>query len=223
MEKTENYSIIFNIISFIYDIHSFIIFWFYKIYKICIYILQIVTQKNYQRLEDGDSNCRVVISLTTTPEGLKNIKPVINSLIDQTVKINMICIIVPYGDNYILPDNLKNSVLLYRTGKNYGLGNCIIPNVIREGENNTKIITVGDNTIYGKDFIEILLDKSDKNPNSVIYHDNKQNGFNLEKGVVFNINQFDEDFVKMPENSDSNMWIYNYLDKKDINFIKVKI
>ena len=44
----------------------------------------------YKKLDEGDKNNRIVISLTTTPENLKNITPVINSLLDQTVKVNLI-------------------------------------------------------------------------------------------------------------------------------------
>ena len=148
--------------------------------------------KHYHKLDKIHKN-KIIISLTTTPEKLKKIKPVINSLLDQTVKVDLISITVPYGKQYILPNNLKDCVLLHRTGKNHGKLNSLIPVLLREGDNDTSIITVGDDKIYEKDFIENLIQMSIKHPDKVVC---VGNDIDTEKGSLFKTNFFDIDFIE---------------------------
>ena len=110
--------------------------------------------KNYKNLDRVNKKYKTIISLTSSPSKLKKIKPVINSLLDQTVKVDLISITVPYGKQYVLPDNLKNIVQIFRAGKNYQDATSLIPVILREEDATTTIINVGDDTIYGKDFIE---------------------------------------------------------------------
>ena len=154
-------SLITSIISLIYTILSY--------YGITRYLKILLSSpkkyiKKYGKLDIGDKD-RVIISMSTSSS---KIRPVINSLLDQTVKVDLIAINVPYGKKYKLPKDLEDAVALYRTSKPYGSSTCLIPAVMREGEKTTKIITVGDNVIYGKDFIEVLLKESKKHPNDIV-------------------------------------------------------
>lgn len=166
--------------------------------------------KNYSKLDQVDKDKRVVVSLTATDKELKNIAPVIKSLLDQTVKVNLISVVVPYGKKYKLPSNLKNVVSVYRTGINYGDLNAVIPTVIREGEASTQIIALGADKIYGKDFIEELLESAKKNPEQIIYCNNKGDDICIRKGVLFPINIFTEEFVNAPKNKSSHDWVNDF-------------
>ena len=53
-----------------------------------------------------------------------------------------------------------------------GKGNKIIPILFKEKECDTTIIAIDDNVIYGKDFIQTLLEERDKNPNTVLIDNN---------------------------------------------------
>lgn len=187
-------SIISIIISVIYVILSY--FGILRYVKMYIYSPENFID-TYKKLDTGDVNNRVVISITTTPDKLKHIKPVINSLLDQTVKVDLISITTPSNQVDNIPDCIKKAVSVYKTGIDYGDANSLIPVILREGELNTKIITVGDNTIYGKDFIEHLIEKSIKQPDSVIYTNNT-NSINLKSGAIFPVKIFNEDFVSTP-------------------------
>jgi hypothetical protein len=164
--------------------------------------------KKYKNL-DKIGKYRTVISLTANQEQLRGLSHVIKSLLDQTVKVDVICVVVPEGDNYILPNNLKNSVSLYRCGDDKGLLNCLIYPVTTEFESTTKIITVGSGTAYGKDFIETLLDSSEKYIDNIIY-ENNEDLIDLNKGVVFSTNFFKEDFLKVEKGVDGNKWVNDY-------------
>jgi len=129
--------------------------------------------------------------MTTTSERLKKITPVINSLLEQTVKVDLISITVPYGDKYKIPTKIIDGVSLLRTGQDYGELNALIPVVLKEGDNNTHIITVKDNKIYGIDFVDILIQNSLKYPNSIIYTNKKD----ILDGALFKPKFFDDNII----------------------------
>ena len=127
---------------------------------------------NYSKLPSADNNCKVVISLTTTPDRIDKISPMIRSILDQTVKVDQISLNIPYSSNgkkFEIPDDYKDCMNIFRCGKDYGTGCKYIPTLLREGEEGTKIICLSDNYVYGIDFIETLVDASNKNPKSAIY------------------------------------------------------
>jgi len=163
-------------------------------------------ENGYKKLEYFDKNKRVVISLAPSLKDLKHIEAVIKSLLNQTVKVNLISITLPYGDNYKIPVSIKDSVAVYRTNTDYGDLNSIIPTAIREGEANTQLIVLGTDKIYGENFIEEILEKSKENPDDIIYCNNKENKFCIKKGILFPINVFSEDFFNCPKTIDSDDW-----------------
>jgi hypothetical protein len=125
-------------------------------------------------LEKADDKERVVISFTTTPGRLNKLKPFLNSLLDQTVKVDEIAMSIPYKYYGNVPKYLKKFVRVYGYSKNYDDTGNLIPVLLREGEANTKIIVVQDDMVYGKDFIEDLVEKSNKNSDKLVYAtDNK--------------------------------------------------
>jgi hypothetical protein len=212
--------IIISLISAVLSLIYVILNYFGLIRYISLYLFPVEGySKNYKNL-DKISDYRTVISLTTTPEQMKNLTPTIKSLLDQTVKVNLISVIVPYGNKYKLPSKLKDSVSIFRCGTDNGSLNCLLPAILREGESTTRIITLGAGKIYGKDFIEILLNSSDKNPNTIIYENNKDY-INLMNGVVFCTSFFDEKILDVPNNIEPNEWVNKYFKsfpKEKINY-----
>ena len=170
--------------------------------------------KNYKNL-DKTGKDRVVISLAITTKQKSKLSKVIKSLLDQTVRVDLITLVVPNKSDY---QYIENSVSIFKCGKDKGILNCLIPLIIRENESTTRIITLGDNTIYGKDFIETLIEKSEKYPDSIIYSNNS-NSIDLSKGVVFSTKFFNTDFIEVPKGVNGNKWVNDYFG----NFPKEKI
>lgn len=136
--------------------------------------------QNYSNLRKGGKN-RVVISFTTTPEYIKHIRPMLNSILDQTVKVDQIALIVPYnyqGQKYNIPDYIKKIVNIFPAGKDYGEGTKIIPILFREKECDTIIIALSDKYVYGKTFIETIIEEVENNPKTVLV-DNKNTTITL--------------------------------------------
>jgi hypothetical protein len=98
-------------------------------------------------------------------------KPMINSILDQTVKVDAIALVIPYkykGKKYDIPKYIKDVANIFPSGKDYGDGTKLIPMLFREMECSTTIIALDDNIVYGQDFIYTMIEESKKSPNSVL-------------------------------------------------------
>jgi hypothetical protein len=126
--------------------------------------------EKYSKLPKAD-NGRVVISFTTTPDKIKKLKPMIKSVLDQTVKVDQIAFVIPYkyeSKKYDVPQYIKDMANIFPSGKDYGRGTKMIPILLREKECDTTIIALDDNIVYGQDFIYTMIEQSKKNPGSVL-------------------------------------------------------
>ena len=95
----------------------------------------------------------------------------INSILDQTVRVDKIILIVK--DENKVPSYLRKIAIIFPFEKDYGRGNKLIPLLFKEKECDTTIIALDDNVIYGKDFIEKMLEERDKNPETVLVDSKK--------------------------------------------------
>lgn len=205
-------------ISLIYILLNY--FGFLRYISLFIYPIEKYS-KNYSKLYKLNKDKKIIISLATDKKEMKKLSPVIKSLLDQTVRADLISVVIPYGKEYTLPIHLKNCVSIYRTKKNYGDLNAIIPTALREGDSRTKIICLGADKIYGKDFIESLLEKSNEDPTKIVYC-NDFDIMDIRKGILFPIDVFSEDFFNPPKNIESNKWVNYFFNNKKKNRIEYK-
>jgi hypothetical protein len=176
--------------------------------------------KNYKNLDKINEDRRVVITIKTTPKQLQKISPVIRSLLDQTVKVDLISIVIPHSKKYVVPEDIKDAVSIFRHSGKYGGLISLIPTLRREGESTTQIITLNDSTIYGKDFIQELLENAQtyRSVDGTIIYNNLDDDLDVNKGVLFDTELFDETFFDVPNNMSTHDWLNNYLKKhKKIN------
>ena len=121
----------------------------------------------YSYLPKASTN-RVVISFSTTPEKINKIKPMINSILDQTVKVDAIYMVLLADKNYNTPRYITNVATVVLAGKDYGGGTKIIPILLKEKECDTTIIAMNDNVVYGQDFVFTMIEELKKNPGVVL-------------------------------------------------------
>ena len=158
--------------------------------------------KNYMKIPHHKLTNKVIISLTTTSTRINNIKPMIASLLDQTVRVDKIVLNLVEGVDYTIDETLKNMVEIIYSGKDYGKGTKCIPILLREGDKNTILIMLDDDYIYGEDFIETLLKLSLDNPDTVFY----------KKGVmILKPEYLDYDIVDSTRNSIDDTCILKYI------------
>lgn len=122
---------------------------------------------NYSSIPLFKGAKRVVITLTSTPETASNLKTVLNSLLSQTVRVSEIALNVPY--KFKVPEGIELGATVFRTGKDAKPLDGILPTIKREGEAGTIIVAIDDKHVYGKDFIETIIQESMDSPDMVVY------------------------------------------------------
>ena len=175
--------IIFSIIwSFLSLIFSFLLY-FGIIRYMNLYIYNPKSYlKNYFDLEKACKK-KVVINLSiTNPDKLK---PVINSLLDQTVRVEEISI----NTDKKLPDYIKDLNKVVRT---YQTNLCTKPCIMRENNDKTIIIFINDDKIYGKDFIQDVIDQYTKDNIAGCIVKISDNGEILTDTSIFNTDILDK-------------------------------
>jgi len=144
----------------------------------------------------------VVINFTTTQEKIQSLKPFLNSILDQTVKVDQIALnILP--KKYNIPEWYNDVLNIFRSGKDYGPGMNILPALTREGETDTIIISISSDKLYEKTFIENMVNASIDNPNTA---------FIIDGGMIVKPAFFD------PSVLDPNIEIYS----KDFIYSKIR-
>ncbi len=169
--------------------------------------------ENYSKLPNAKEG-RVVITVSTTPEGILKMSPMINSILDQTVKVDLISLVTLPNKTYNIPKYIESVAVVFKAGKDYREATSLVPMLLREKECDTTIIALKDNIVYGKDFVEFLVEESKKKPDSVIV--DKSNTAILVKPEHFgcdvvDTDQFTDDWFKKKARKNSIVKYYeNY-------------
>jgi hypothetical protein len=140
--------------------------------------------ENYINVPHIENTKIIIISKLKTYSNI-DIKPFINSLFDQTIHVDNI--IIYNNDNRL--DHLDNniiSVMKYNDNSKYSH----IDNIMNfEKEKYTIIIDLQENIIYGKDFIENIVDKFNSDKKVLIDKDKRFILFTPELINIDNMNK----------------------------------
>jgi len=163
----------------------------------------------------------VVISLTTIPSRITKIGPTIDSLINQSYKVDAIYIsIPPFCDRlgtkypeYVFPPE----VTIIHPSKDYGPATKLL-GLLECVDVKDYIVIVDDDRHYDKELVEKLLAKSDEEPNSII------NGFPVKvqfagaPGVLVRKQFIDKCIFKIPPflKLHDDCWFTLYFQKRNI-------
>lgn len=113
---------------------------------------------------------KVIVSLTSTPQNIHKIKPMIKSILHQSVRVDQIALnLPPSHNNNNIPQELHNMVNIYNCGRNYGPGNKCIPTILRENNAETLLILLDENYIYDHNFIANIIQEVNLNPQFCFY------------------------------------------------------
>lgn len=119
---------------------------------------------------------KFVISFTTSPSRIIKIKPMIESIINQTLKPDLIILNIPEvfprtNERYIIPDFVENNVIINSIEKDLGPATKVIPTIsyLRKNnyeEKNTYIIYLDDDIRYNEHMVSVynFLFTINKNP-----------------------------------------------------------
>jgi hypothetical protein len=151
----------------------------------------------YNSLPKADKQ-RVIITFHR-PKG--DIKPFINSILDQTVRVDDIGMTLNSKEKVNIPEQLKKIINIYTYEKDYKDAGIAICSVLREPESDTKIIILNPNKIYGIDFIQSIVEKSNENPDKIVLLGKDKNTYLIKPKF------FTENFCNYEEGYDCLKWI----------------
>ena len=125
--------------------------------------------KEYLKLPKAQTDRKIVVSITG--DSMDKLRGTVNSIFDQTVRPDQIIISVPPNSDIKLDEFVahNNLITVHRLAKDYSRCSNIISPLIREKDGGVLIILVDQDTVYGADFIESIVEDSEKNPDCVIY------------------------------------------------------
>lgn len=107
---------------------------------------------------------KIIVSLTTLPSRINKIYKVIESILNNTIKPDIIYINIPKfskreNKKYIIPDNIKNikNVIINIIDEDYGPITKLYPTLLKENDPESNIICIDDDKEYDKNLIKHLL------------------------------------------------------------------
>lgn len=149
----------------------FIVLSYYGIVRLCKLKMRSCDSfaKDYIKLSKADTKSKIIVSLYGT--SIQKLKPTINSIFDQTVRPDQIIISVPEGTNIHLDPYVRdnNLITIHTLSKDYKTCCNLMSPLLREKDGDTIIILANENTVYGADFIESIVEESEKHPNCVVF------------------------------------------------------
>ena len=166
------------VVIVLFLIFLFLVIYFFNFYRyfklkynpnLQDYIIKYIHKKN---INIKGFNSKIIVSISCRPHNSHQLESLLASLLDQTIKIDQIALNIPYktndGKNYNIKKKCEDVVNIYKCGYDYGKENNIIPTILREGEYGTIVISLDENVIYGRNFLELLIKKSVENNNCTI-------------------------------------------------------
>lgn len=159
---------------------------------VVLLIMEVVLVGAYYIINTKNTE-EIIISLTTSPKRIAQMKPVIDSIMDQSLLPDKIVINLPYvfkRDNTTfttIPEFLtSNSRIHLNTCEDIGPITKILPTVPLATRDDSMIITLDDDIVYPPHCIEDLVSKARQHPDAVItgsaHWPSERGGFQLAEG-----------------------------------------
>lgn len=121
---------------------------------------------NYPNLPRVDCKSQVILALTTDPENIDSMKPMVDSILNQSVKVDRISLFLHEPEKQKLPSWVMDVMNIHPMSKEYK--SCIVPSLLKEKECDTVILVLDEKKVYPKTFIEKMISESKKNPGKVL-------------------------------------------------------
>lgn len=128
----------------------------------------------------------IIVSLTTIPNRIKYLQPVVDSILDQTVKPDVIKLYIPKeykkrSLGMIDMDELPKGCEVVYLDEDDGPATKILPALKEYQGKDVSIVYCDDDKIYNKNWIKRLTDKSKENPHDCIIEEGSHLGWNMFK------------------------------------------
>jgi FkbM family methyltransferase len=136
--------------------------------------------------------------MTTLPERINKILPILESIFSQTIKPDLIQINVP--KKYIrskapivIPDFLKQNGIFVNRCHDLGPATKLLPTLKSGYDPDDIIITIDDDVIYHEGMIEKFLIKTKQYPDSVLCYRGRKLGKSYNESILYRCNEINGD------------------------------
>jgi hypothetical protein len=221
--------------------YKYIILLIISIILIVIYLYYTIKNEKFQ---SEISNDEIIVTLSTSPKRLNDIKETLDSMLNQSIKPNKIFINVPYvfkrtGEEYdnnklVNIKNIDSRIQINRC-EDKGPITKLLETLKLTNNPNSIIIIMDDDINYNNDTIEKLTNELKKNPDKVIagsiFNHEKINIVEGFKSICFYRKIIKNDFFEFVDKTNPFVHCYksddfiisHYLHKNNINAIKSDI
>lgn len=134
--------------------------------------------ERYSALQRASTRRVVIVFNSETAYGTTDdLKPMLYSVLDQTARVDQIMMVIQPSSSleidHELPPFLKDTVTPLPTHNKHThpCESCIVPILFKEKERDTLIIVLDNTVVYGKDFIERIVETHDTVSRSCIVTD----------------------------------------------------
>lgn len=112
-----------------------------------------------------------------------SITATVDSLLDQTERVDSIIAYKDPDNNVQLSPDLKKKMVLSNCAKSYGSIGCIFQSMLHELDKKTVLLLVSPGRVYGYDFINVMGDAILRHPDHIIYNSKHPSQFNLSSAI----------------------------------------
>lgn len=227
-------NLVISVLTLVYLLMSY--YGYVRFFNMCMKSCESYS-KDYLKLPRVTSKSKVLVSLYARefPEML------VKSILDQTVHPDQIIITSPAIPSFLSDNKI---LVVHSTPGNYESLTPLLSPLSREKDGEAKIIIVDSRQVYGKDFVETLVEASENSPDAVIF----TKGYNAKKsfdkgekvdvpyendvidvsgGVLikpkfFGAEIFEIDGVSNAARKDLDVFLSSYLRKKSVSMVQIK-
>jgi hypothetical protein len=118
--------------------------------------------KEYMKLDKADDKGNVSVIISASPRCCgRRLDVVLSSILDQTVKVDKILVDISECDFVRIPV-LEGGVVEFLRDREK------LVDIVRESDADTRFVFLQDDVIYGKDFLQNILEKSLEKPDKIV-------------------------------------------------------
>ena len=179
-----------TVLSLVYAVINY----FDVIRYIDLHIDDIETYTNIVK-NNPDNENKIIVSLDIDITNIDRLRPVINSILDQTIKVDQITLNIPSNYKSIIPNDILSVLTINEIDK---IQEKNIQHTMNNEYEDTNIyVNLTDSKIYGKDFINFITKEIDKNNCTVSVEDGI---FCTKSNLYGDIESFDSEYSNLKEN-----------------------
>ena len=120
-------------------------------------------RENYKKLPKVSDNKSVKIFIAANKNNISRMEPTITSILDQTNRVEKIYLVV-FDKSMKIPDFLSKVCNVVHSTCDANSIDCVVS---KQKDSNIELILIRPDVVYGKDFVEKIIEEGEKTENNL--------------------------------------------------------